>query len=176
QRPNVRETIERDIDLLFWLARVIENTIPESAIYRPSEMVTQSDRAITAELDFVLEADHAERFAKNFGEHPTVRFPRIYREASGRRVLTLEFFDGKKVFDAVAAGASGKTIARNSVGIVVKMIFEDGFFHADPHPGNIIILGPPSEPVVGLIDLGLVGQLSEPMRDKAIDMMVAAVR
>jgi ubiquinone biosynthesis protein len=62
------------------------------------------------------------------------------------------------------------------VGIVVKMIFEDGFFHADPHPGNIIILGPPDAPVVGLIDLGMVGHLSPELRDRTVDMLVAAVR
>ena len=91
-------------------------------------------------------------------------------------MLTQEFFDGKKIQAAVAAGASGKTLAKQRVGIVIKMIFEDGFFHADPHPGNIIILGPPERPVIGLIDLGMVGRLSPELRDKTIDLMVAAVR
>jgi ubiquinone biosynthesis protein len=91
-------------------------------------------------------------------------------------VLTLEFFDGRKIQAAVAAGASGSQLAKQAVGIVIKMIFEDGFFHADPHPGNIIILGPNEKPILGMIDLGMVGRLSPEMRDKTIRLMVAAVR
>jgi ubiquinone biosynthesis protein len=70
----------------------------------------------------------------------------------------------------------GRRLAEMSVGVVIKMIFEDGFFHADPHPGNILVLGTAEQPVLGLLDLGLVGHLSGPMRDKAIDLLVAAVR
>lgn len=95
---------------------------------------------------------------------------------SGKRVLTLEFFHGKHLDDALAAGWDGKKIASMSVGVVIKMIFEDGFFHADPHPGNIMVMGTAEEPVLGLLDLGLVGHLSGPMRDKALEPMVAAVR
>jgi len=91
-------------------------------------------------------------------------------------VLTQEFFPGKKVTVAVEEGADGKKIAKKSVGVVIKMIFEDGFFHADPHPGNIIIIGPDDDPVVGLIDTGMVGRLSPELRDRTIDLMVAAAR
>ena len=70
----------------------------------------------------------------------------------------------------------GKKLARRAVGIVIKMIFEDGFFHADPHPGNIIILGPLDEPTIGLIDLGMVGRLSPELRDKTVRLLVAAAR
>jgi ubiquinone biosynthesis protein len=91
-------------------------------------------------------------------------------------VLTLEFFDGKKIDAALKAGANGPLLAKRSVGLVIKMIFEDGFFHADPHPGNIIILGTHEEPVVGLIDLGMVGRLSPELRDRTVDLMIAAAR
>lgn len=176
QRPNIRDTVERDVDLLYWLARAIERAIPESRRYSPVDLVSEFDRSIKAELDFMQEAEHAERFAKNFEGDARVRFPKVYRKASGKRVLTLEFLDGQRLTDAIAAGVDGKYIATTSVGVVIKMIFEDGFFHADPHPGNILVLGPPESPTIGLLDLGLVGHLTGPMRDRALDLMVAAVR
>ena len=176
QRPKIRGTIERDLDLLFTLAKIVERTIPESRIYSPTGLVKEFDRAITAELDFTVEAENAERFAKNFAGNPVVCFPKVYRQASSRTVLTLEFFPGKKIYAAVEGGASGETIAKNAVAVIAQMIFADGFFHADPHPGNIIMLGPPEAPVIGLIDLGLVGRLSVDMRNKAVDLMVAALQ
>ena len=176
QRPNIRPTIERDIDLLYLFARMVERAMPESKIYSPVGLVGEFDRAIMAELDFQTEATNAETFAKNFDGNPNVRFPKVYRQATSNRVLTLEFFDGKKVYAAVEGGASGETIAKNAVAIIAQMIFVDGLFHADPHPGNILILGPPETPVLGMLDLGLVGRMTPSMREKAIDLMVAAVR
>jgi ubiquinone biosynthesis protein len=177
QRPGVRSTVARDVEILHTLAAVVERTIPESRIYSPIGLVDQFDRAITSELDFMQEAEHAIRFARNFEGHASVRFPKVYKEASSKQVLTLEFLPGKKVYDAIRVdGFAGPTIAKTSVGVIIKMIFEDGFFHADPHPGNILISGTPEAPVFGLVDLGMVGRLSPEMRDRTVDMMIAAVR
>ncbi len=176
QRPGVGVTVARDLDLLHMLAAAIERTIPESKIYSPVGLVQQFDRSITSELNFLVEADNCERFAKNFAGHANVRFPKVYRQASSKNVLTLEFFDGKKVDKALESGMDGKRIAKHALGVVVKMIFEDGFFHADPHPGNIIIMGTSEDPVIGMIDVGMVGRLSPELRDSTIDLMVAAVR
>jgi ubiquinone biosynthesis protein len=176
QRPGVGLTVARDLELLHVMAAALERAIPETKIYSPVGLVQQFDRSITSELDFLVEADNAERFAKNFEGQPRVRFPKVYRQASTKHVLTLEFFDGMKIDAAVLAGANGPSIARESVGVIIKMIFEDGFFHADPHPGNIIIMGPPEEPIIGLIDVGMVGRLSPELRDRTVDMMMSAVR
>ena len=176
QRPGVVDTVQRDLELLHILAGTLERAMPETKIYSPVGLVQQFDRSITSELNFLVEAENAERFAKNFEGHPNVRFPKIYRQATSKYVLTQEFFPGKKVTKAVAEGADGKKIANKSVGVVIKMVFEDGFFHADPHPGNIIILGPDDDPIVGLIDTGMVGRLSPELRDRTIDLMVAAAR
>ena len=176
QRPGIRDTVERDVDLLYWFARALERTIPESRRYSPVDLVSEFDRSIQAELDFKQEAEHAERFARNFEGDARVRFPKVYARASGKRVLTLEFFDGRHLDDALAEGWDGKRIASMSIGVVIKMVFEDGFFHADPHPGNVMVMGTPEAPVLGLLDLGLVGHLSGPLRDKALELMVAAVR
>lgn len=176
QRPGVGQTVARDLELLHMLAALLERTIPETKLYSPVGLVQQFDRSITAELDFTVEAENGERLAQNFRAVPHVRFPKVYRTHSAKYVLTQEFFEGVKVDKAVAEGISGALIAKRSVGIVIKMIFEDGFFHADPHPGNIIILGTKEDPIVGLIDLGMVGRLSPELRDRTIDLMVAAVR
>ena len=176
QRPGIKQIIERDVELLYILAQTIERAIPESRLYNPVKLVAEFDRAITAELDFTLEAEHAIRFAKNFEGHPEVRFPRVYRQRSAKRVLTLEYFAGQKVYDAVSSGFDAEKITRNTLGVIIKSVFEDGFFHADPHPGNVILMGVADAPVIGLIDLGLVGRLTPQMRDKTIDLMVAAVQ
>lgn len=176
QRPNIKETIERDIDLLYWLAKAIERSIPESRIYQPVKLVSEFDRAITAELDFTLEADHAGKFAKNFEGQSEIRFPFVHRSASARRVLTLEFFEGRKIYAAIEEGFSAEKICKNTLGLIIKAVFEDGFFHADPHPGNFILMGAPEMPILGVIDLGLVGRLTPQMREKTIDLMIAAVQ
>lgn len=181
QRPNVGATVQRDLELLHIMAATIERAIPETRIYSPVGLVQQFDRSITAELNFTIEGENGDRFAKNFEGTPEgelTRFPKVYKQASSKQVLALEFFDGLKIDKAVAAGVDGPRIAKNAVGVVVKMIFEDGFFHADPHPGNIIIMGglDDAPPMLGLIDLGMVGRLSPELRDRTVDLMVAAVR
>ncbi len=176
QRPGISETIASDLDILHSLAALLERTIPESRTYSPVGLVRQFDRAITSELDFTTEAENAGRFALNFAAEPAVKFPHVYREASSKRVITLEFLDGRKISDAVSHGYSGHRLARIALKIVIKQIFEDGFFHADPHPGNVLILGTPEDPIYALIDLGMVGRLSPRMRDQTVDLMVAAIR
>lgn len=176
QRPGVAPTVMRDLELLHIMAAAIERAIPDSRIYSPVGLVQQFDRSITTELNFTTEADNAERFAQNFAGKERVRFPKVFREVSSKHVLTLEFFDGKKLDRAVAEGANGKSIAKLATGIIIKMIFEDGFFHADPHPGNVIILPPNEAPEVAMIDLGMVGRLSPELRERTVDLMVAAVR
>jgi ubiquinone biosynthesis protein len=173
QRPGARAQIERDLDLLYQVARMIEANIPESKVYSPVGLVAEFDRAVTAELDYGQEADNAQRFARNFAEVPTVRFPQPYKQVSGKRTLVMERFFGGRI-DKIADRAVAKQVARDALHVIAKMIFEDGFFHADPHPGNIIMLGRPEAPVIGLIDLGLVGRLSEELRDGAIRLLIAA--
>ncbi len=176
QRPGIQSIVERDLDLLHWLARAVERSIPESRMYSPMKLVEEFDRAIRAELDFTLEADNADRFTANFADNPRVKFPKIYRQASARRVITMEFLEGKKVYAAVNDGFSGEEIARLALNTVMQQIFEDGFFHADPHPGNVLIGGTPGAPVLGMVDLGLVGRLTPRLRDRMVDLMVGCAR
>jgi ubiquinone biosynthesis protein len=176
QRPNVGQTVQRDLELLHMMAAMLERSIPETKIYSPVGLVAQFDRSITAELNFFQEAENAQRLAQNFTGNNYVRFPKTYAQASSKTVLTQEFFAGRKIYQAVQEGVDGSTVAKRATGVVIKMIFEDGFFHADPHPGNIILLGANDDPVLGLIDLGMVGRLSPELRERTVDLMVAAVR
>ncbi|HEY3237224.1 MAG TPA: AarF/UbiB family protein [Polyangiaceae bacterium] len=176
QRPGISTTIASDLDILHTFASLVERAIPESRIYSPVGLVQQFDHAINAELDFTCEADNLLRFSKNFEEHPQIRFPILYRQACSKQVITLEYLPGSKIHDAVAAGHSGRRLARIALHALIKQIFEDGFFHADPHPGNLLVMGAPEEPVIALIDLGMVGRLSAKMRDQVLDVMISVAR
>jgi len=176
QRPKIAATIASDVEILHTLAALLERAIPETRIYSPIGLIQQFDHAITAELDFVSEADNGRRFAQNFEGQPEVRFPKMYREASSKQVLTMEFLHGVKITDAANADHSGARLARISFRAMIKQIYEDGFFHADPHPGNVLVGGTPEAPEVGFVDLGMVGRLSPRMRDLTIDVVVAALR
>jgi ubiquinone biosynthesis protein len=176
QRPGIAETIASDLDLLHAFAALVERAIPESRIYSPVGLVQQFDRAITSELDFTAEAENALRFSQNFAGYTNIKFPIVYRQASSKHVICLEYLDGSKIDEVMAKGYSGKRLARISLEVIVKQIFEDGFFHADPHPGNVLVLGTPENPVIAMIDLGMVGRLSPRLRDLTVDVMVGAVR
>jgi ubiquinone biosynthesis protein len=176
QRPNIAETIASDLDLLHTFAALLERAIPESRTYSPVGLVQEFDRAMQSELDFTTEKENAERFASNFRDFPGARFPSVYGEASSKHVLTLEYLDGLKIYTAIERGFRAKDLARLAMHIVIKQIFEDGFFHADPHPGNVLVLGTVARPEYALIDLGMVGRLGPRMRDLTVDLMVAAAR
>ena len=176
QRPGIAETVASDLDILHTLAALIERTIPESHIYSPVALVQQFDLAITAELDFAIEAENAARFAQNFIDDNRARFPVVFHQRSSKYVVTLEYLDGKKVYDAIHSGFAADKLIETAISIGVKQIFEDGFFHADPHPGNILILGSSEHPIYGMLDLGMVGRLNARMRDLTVDLVVAAAR
>lgn len=176
QRPGIAATIASDLEILHTLAALLERAIPETRIYSPVGLIQQFDQAITAELDFVSEADNARRFSRNFVERPDIIFPDVYREASSKQVLTMQYLKGARIDEAVASGYSGRAIARKSYAAIIKQIYEDGFFHADPHPGNVLISGEKEDPNIGFIDLGMVGRLSPRMRDLTIDVITACLR
>lgn len=176
QRPRIATTIASDVEILHTLAALLERAVPETRIYSPIGLIQQFDHAITAELDFVSEADNARRFAQNFEGDPHVCFPTVYREASSKQVLTMEFLEGVKITDAAKGDFSAQELARLSFRAIIKQIYEDGFFHADPHPGNVLIGGQADFPKVGFVDLGMVGRLSPRMRDLTIDVVMAALR
>lgn len=173
QRPDIKPLIESDIDLLYLLARLVEKSIPELRLYSPRKVVREFERAITRELDFTIEAANAERFRRNFRQNPDLYFPKVYVELSGKKALTMELIEGVKITDAPLYGYDPRLIARRGLRAVVEMIFRDGFFHADPHPGNIFVM---EGSRLAYLDLGLAGRVSEEVRDTMLLLLLAITR
>jgi ubiquinone biosynthesis protein len=123
--------------------------------------VEEFGRAIFAQLDFRIEAQNNRRFRNNFRDHPDVVFPEVIESLSTERILTMSFIEGTKILSTPATRSDPKRVARLGLGMLMKMIFEDGFVHADLHPGNIFIT---PDDKLALLDLGLVGDLDEPHR------------
>ncbi len=171
QRPGVRSVVEADVALMFSLASLLERHVEGWEAYEPSRIVQEFADTITRELDYDVEAAHQERFARQFEGDPTVFVPKVYREASTDRVLTMDFVDGVKVtdLDGIAAiGGDPKEVARRGFRLVIEQALMTGFFHADPHPGNIFVL--PGN-VICFIDFGMMGRLSQRVREDFVELV-----
>jgi ubiquinone biosynthesis protein len=176
RRPGVRATIEADLRLLRRVAELIESEIPEARRYRPSEIAEQFARSLEREADFVTETRNIERFAKNFTGDPNIVIPRIYPEWTSDVLLVQEHVEGIPATDLAAVERSGldrKLLAARGADTFLKMILRDGFFHADPHPGNVFYL--PGNRIV-IIDFGMVGRLSPQRRAQVIDLLGGLAR
>jgi ubiquinone biosynthesis protein len=156
RRPNVIELCTFDLAVMRIGARVL-NAIPSIATLSPVATVEEFGRAVFAQLDFRIEARNNRRFRENFRGHPDVVFPEIIDELSSERVLSMSYVEGTKIL-AARTRSDPKRVARLGLQALLKMIFEDGFVHADLHPGNILIT-PTGQ--LALLDLGLVGELDD---------------
>jgi ubiquinone biosynthesis protein len=144
-------------------------------LYQPVAVVRQFRRTLLRELDFTVERRSLEEFAEHFAQDATVHFPRAYAQFSTRRVLTMERLDGILGTDSAALAASGADLnefARRGANMYLQMIFRDAFYHADPHPGNLMLL---PDGVVGVIDCGMVGRLDEELAEGIDEMLMAVV-
>ncbi|MDH3285734.1 MAG: AarF/UbiB family protein, partial [Acidobacteriota bacterium] len=172
QHPGVREKIRVDLDILAGLAHRAER-IEGLRYYRPRQLVAEFQRTILRELNFGSEERNLEEFRSRFEEDSTVKAPAPYPELSTGRVLTMERLDGIKISERrrlVEAGCDLDEIARRGADLYLEMIFHHGFYHADPHPGNIMIL--PGN-VIGLIDFGMVGRIDDRLREEVEDLLLA---
>src|SRR5688572_21168507 len=176
RRPGVRETIDADLRLLRRVAELIESEIPEARRYRPAEIAEQFAKSLERESDFVTETRNIERFAKNFAGDPNVVIPRIYPEFTSDVLLVQEHVEGIPATNIAAvesAGLDKKLLAARGVDAFLKMILLDGFFHADPHPGNVFYL---LDHRLVIIDFGMVGRLSPQRRRQVIDLLTGLTR
>jgi len=176
RRPGILELIETDIDALMGLALIAERHLPGSDIYDPVGLVKEFTRTIRREMDFSREGHTIEKFSTDFAGDPTLYFPKVYWEVTGKGVLTLEYIDGIKVSDLEKlerAGLDRRLIGRRGADAFVKMVLEHGFFHGDPHPGNVLIL---PENVICLLDYGMVGRLDAELQEYLIDILLAIVK
>lgn len=161
QRPGIRQIIEKDIHIMAFFARLIEERVPEWKVYRPVELVREFADTVGRELDFTIEAIHAKRFAAMFEGEETVKVARVYKEYSSKNVLTMDLIEGVRLDDEKAlkrANIDKKILAQNGVNALLRQVFVEGFFHADPHPGNYFAL--PGN-VIAFVDYGMVGRMME---------------
>jgi len=175
QRPNIRSVVETDLEILDNLARLAEHRLEWAAKYQVRDMVYELSQSLRAELDYTNEGRNAQRIAKSFERDPHIVFPAIYWDYTSKNVLTMTFLQGVKTNETdrlEELGYDRKRIAERIAQMVFRQIFVDGLFHADPHPGNLIIL--PDE-AVGLIDFGMVGRLT-PMMKYHFGSIVIALR
>ncbi len=171
-KPSVRQTVINDTRLLRILGNFTQLFL---ARYQPKRLIDEFCRYTLLEIDLRHEADNAETFTANFIDEPEVRFPKIYRQYSSRDVLCMEFFSGRKPSAELAAQldpAERDKVIRLGVGATIQMIYRDGFFHADLHPGNLLLL---DDGTVGFIDLGMVGRFDTDMRKRLLNYFYSLV-
>ena len=176
RRPNVVEDMEQDFEIIRNFAARASRHLRTAASYDVVGLADEFVHTLRAQLDYLDEARNAERFAANFADDPWVQIPRVFPDLTTSRVITLERIRGMKITDLDAleeAGLERHALAERTALIVAKMIFEDGFFHADPHPGNFFI-----EPtgVVGIVDFGMVGSLDDGLREQLARLLSAFLR
>ncbi|PKG33801.1 AarF/ABC1/UbiB kinase family protein [Methanoregula sp.] len=173
QRPGIPEIIELDIAILQSMAERIETVLPETRLYNPKGMVDDFAHQIVKELDFTRDARNANRMSRNFQNFPGVRFPKIFWEYSKPHFLVMEFIEGVRIDDREAIEAMG--LDPHAIGVrgfhaYLKMIFEDGYFHGDPHPGNLLVT---KEGDIVFLDFGIVGILRPEKRQNFINLLFA---
>jgi ubiquinone biosynthesis protein len=172
QRVGIGEQIRSDLDLLYYLARFLEATIKEFELYTPTAIVTEFERAILSELDFRQEARNLEEFSHNFAEVPNVCAPKVHADLTTMEVLTMEFIEARKLSALEGGSEEAKAVLKTLLDAMVKMVIYDGFFHGDPHPGNILVKDDLS---LVFIDFGLVGRLSSAQQDEIINLILSVI-
>ena len=170
QRPEISERIESDLAVLRSLARLLEAVIEETGVYTPTGIVDEFDKAIHEELDFINEASNIRAFLANHQERAYMKIPRVYDELSSRKVLTLEFIRGVKINPAKLSDEERKAVAKNIVEASFRQLFDDGLFHGDPHPGNLLLM---EGNRLALLDFGVVGRLTKPMQETLVMLCLA---
>jgi ubiquinone biosynthesis protein len=175
RRPGIRPVIEADLRLLKRLAEIVESEAPDLQHYRPRLLVRQFAQSLRRELDFVAECRNAERIALALEPDSCIVIPGIHWDWSGERLNVQDFLQGipGRDLDAVRrAGLDGHEIAVRGTRAILKMILEEGFFHADPHPGNVLYL---PDHRIGLLDFGMVGRLSAERRHQVSELLMGLV-
>jgi ubiquinone biosynthesis protein len=173
RRPGVVEQVEEDLEILQNLASAMSRHWEFAALYDVEGLAQEFAHTLRSELNYLQEARNAESFARNFAGDPKVHIPRVFWEMTTSRVLTLERIRGVKVSDLDSLETNGidrRALAERGAEIILKMVFEDGFFHADLHPGNFFI---ETDGRFGLIDFGLAGSVDERSQERLAGLLLA---
>lgn len=175
RRPGVVERVEEDLEILHNLATAMSRHLEIAAQYDVVGLAQEFAQTLRAELNYLLEARNAERFAANFADDSKVHIPRVYWDTTTSRVLTLQRIRGIKISDLSALDAQGidrHALAQRGTQVILRMIFEEGFFHADLHPGNFFI---EADGRFGLIDFGMTGTLDDKAQEHLAMLVLAVV-
>jgi ubiquinone biosynthesis protein len=176
RRPGIEAVIRADLRILEHAAKLLESEVPDTRRYDPVHIVSQFRRSLMRELDLAKEARNIDQFARNFADDPLVKIPRVYWQYTNDRVNVQEEIVGKRGIspDALrAAGLDPRLLAARGADTVLRMVLEHGYFHADPHPGNVLFL---PDNRIGLIDFGMVGMLTHARRNQIVDLLHALTR
>jgi ubiquinone biosynthesis protein len=176
QRPDIEHVIDVDLDILYDLARLAQKRTALSQTYDLVEIAEDFAYTLRGELDYRREGHNADRFRENFCDEAYLYIPEVYWDYTTRRVLVLERIYGIKIDDVDALDAAGcdrVEIAKRSARMITKEILEDGFFHADPHPGNFVVM---QDEIIGLMDFGMVGHLAPGDRSDLARLYVVAMQ
>jgi ubiquinone biosynthesis protein len=176
QRPGLEGTLELDGAAVMQIARVIERRTPLGLSVRPADLAEEFVESVGEELDFGIEMVNGMQLAAALADVPGVRIPHVYPELSGRRIMTQELIDAPNIGQLIGGGTTSDAVDRFAladrlISVFLRQIFTIGTFHADPHPGNILI---EADGTIVLIDLGAVGRLSAGHREAVLDMLAAA--
>ena len=173
RRPGIVQTVEADLRILEHIAHLIEIEFPDARRFMPSEVVKQFARSLKRELDLAAEARSMTRFVQDFADDPYIRIPRVYWEHTKADINVQDYIDGypaTPIAALLAAGLDPALLARRGADALLKMILLNGYFHADPHPGNVIFL---PDNRIAFIDFGMTGRLSHKRRDEIVDLLAA---
>ncbi len=174
QHHGIERKVQEDLEVLAGLALLAEQ-FPEFANYRPSQNVAEMGRMLKRELDFGREERNLNQFGTLFKDDPTICIPRAWTDYCTGRVLTMDRIDGISIAQPerlLASGVDVAAVAQRGAELYLEMIFKHGHFHADPHPGNIVVL--PGN-VIGLLDFGMVGRIDDRLREDIEEMLIAIV-
>jgi ubiquinone biosynthesis protein len=176
QRPAIPETIKTDLEILGTLAVLAENRFDWAKRYQIQQMIQEFGKSLIDELDYTIEGQNTDRVAKQFLKDANIHIPGIYWEYSSNKVLVIEFIEGIKVNNLEQINAKGydhKKIAEHLIQAFLHQVFIEGFFHADPHPGNLLVM--PDERIA-FIDFGMVGRLTSEMKNNFANLIIALMR
>jgi predicted unusual protein kinase regulating ubiquinone biosynthesis (AarF/ABC1/UbiB family) len=177
QRPNIDQLVGMDLSTLKFVIWVINHLVDTGEFIDLMAFYREFKRTVYEEIDYITEAANARRFREMFKDDPTIFIPRVYDEYTSRRVLVLEWVNGIKVNDYLALEAAGidrLEVAKRTVQTYFYQFFEAGFFHADPHPGNIFVQKgtPENSPIIAFVDFGMVGSLTKSMKKALKDLFL----
>lgn len=175
-RPGITSTIETDLEILYDLSRLVQARTPLGEIYDLVEIADDFAATLRAEMDYRREGRNADRFRQNFAGEDIIYIPAVYWDYTTMRVLTLERISGVRI-DAVEeleeAGIDRHQVALNAAHIVLREVFDHGFFHADPHPGNFVVM---PDATIGAMDFGMVGYIDRALRETLLRLLIVSVR